>query len=92
MEHEKSPSMRIWDAVEFARLRDCRSNADLAAIAGVTTNTVRNDRKHPEKIPLDRLFKYLSVSCDINSITDQILHLVLFGPQRRKVERKRTWE
>lgn len=89
MTHKKSPSMRIWDAVEFARLRDCRSNADLAELAGVTPHTVRNDRNHPEKIPLDRLFKYLSASCDIDAITDQIVNLVFFGSQK---ERKSTWE
>ncbi len=59
---------QIWKVIEFVKIRNGYTDDDLAKVAGVSSRTVRNDRKCPSSIPAERLIKYISLICDPQSI------------------------
>ena len=65
----KTPSQKAWDIIDMIRHRDGLKYKDLAAIAGVSTNTVCSDASEQEKIPQGRLWLYFKAvgidACDI---------------------------
>ena len=64
----ESIERQIWKIIEFVKIRNEYTDEDLARVTGVTSRTVRNDRKSPSSIPADRLVKYISLICDPQAI------------------------
>ena len=65
----KSVSSKMWRVIETARHLSGIQKKDLAEIAGVHCNTVTNDSKHPEQIPIWRLCIY----CDAVGIAPETI-------------------
>ena len=90
MLHKSISAKCIWQAVEHGLIESKMSDSDIARAADVTSRTVRNDRIHPEKMPVGRLLKYLSAMFGDELIPDLLLSAVL--KRCLSEERKSTWE
>ena len=90
MAHNYIGAKCIWQAVEHGIVESRMSDSDLARAADVTSRTVRNDRVHPEKIPVGRLLKYLSAMFGDEIIPNLLSSAVL--EHCLSDERKRSWE
>lgn len=89
MLHKYIGAKGIWQTVEHGLIESGMSDSDLARAANVTSRTVRNDRVHPEKMPVGRLLKYLSAMFGDEMIPDLLSHSVL---NLCLSERKSIWE
>ena len=69
----KSVSGKMWRMIDTARHLSGIQKKDLAEIAGVHYNTVTNDSKHPEQIPIWRLCIYCdAVGIEPDTIADSL--------------------
>lgn len=63
-----SASRKIWALIEMLSARMQYSDDQMAAKAQVCVRTLYNDRQNPEKIPMLRLLRYLSIGLTGNEI------------------------
>lgn len=66
------PPRKLWSFIEMLAHRREMSDEDLAGIAHCSERTVVRDRVEPEKIPLARLMRYLSIGLTGNEIMKAI--------------------
>lgn len=79
----ESIERQIWKIIEFVKVQNEYTDDDLAEIAGVSSRTVRNDRKCPSSIPAKRLVRYIRVFCDPQAIISVLEANALNGKPER---------
>ena len=70
------PPRKLWSLVEMLKARYDLDDEHLAATAKCTTRTVRSDREHPDKIPLERLLRYLGLELTGNDIVAAVEYAI----------------
>lgn len=70
------PSDQMWALVELAKQKSGFTDFDLARSAGVSDRTVRNDRKNPSKMTVERFLAYLSYIMTVEDIYEAICEIL----------------
>lgn len=70
------PSDQMWALVELAKQKSGFTDFDLARAAKVSDRTVRNDRKNPSGMTVERFLAYLSYIMTVEDIYESICEIL----------------